>query len=421
MPIQIQDAIERADVMAGDDGLLSQHSYDLLAGEVTEEDRHAFTMALVDRGIRVRSMREKRSKKAILSGYHKLMKLAQAVDYDEDEDFWGEDQPEAPEEQPTDSAQVSQIRDILENAGIAVANDGMVSFYQSSVPGLYKEKLPQALPLQVAAQFWEQRLNISDREKEKAEGLQNILSQLKQQTKQRAQTRNTPKLEVIEATLDQMSNYGFDPRSKSQTTQSISNGIEEVFNKVMSGDFIRAASAIDEIQELLEVYGQDRLDNYEIDLAIWDALDKLNAMQAEDPESFSSVISGLGGISARFIRAWYRAAQYFNPPGDEPPIIVEIGVDYIRKQLQSLMDWNPDFAGKIENSGGVDGAIDLLASKASYIISDLESESNSDFDVVFVSGRNIYVNSPKMNRESTQRITTDVASLISQMIEDHYM
>ena len=49
--ITLQDAIERARLGADDDGLLGSYLYDQIVQQLAQEDKYAFTMALVDLGI----------------------------------------------------------------------------------------------------------------------------------------------------------------------------------------------------------------------------------------------------------------------------------------------------------------------------------------------------------------------------------
>jgi len=55
MPISFDDAVERAKLAAGYDGILSQYVYDRLAEKLEKKDRYQFSMTLVDLGIRTKS------------------------------------------------------------------------------------------------------------------------------------------------------------------------------------------------------------------------------------------------------------------------------------------------------------------------------------------------------------------------------
>lgn len=276
MPLDLTEAIERAKLLSDDSGLLAQESYDLLTSKLEDTELHAFTMALVDLGIRPRTGKVDDVSRRLLARV-----LGQA----------------APEEAFPDE----DLREVLENAGISVSKDGKVTFYKSNIPGLYKDRL-QALPLETAIQVWEQQLEIADSEKEKAEGLQNTLTQLKRQVQERLRTKSSPTVAVINTTLSSLENYGFDPRSVSKTTQGISKGIEQVFEMIMSSNWIQALPAIENIQEVLEQYTATQVSDYEQNLFIWDALDRLSSLKVEDPASFQATVEGLGGVIARLLQ-----------------------------------------------------------------------------------------------------------------------
>lgn len=316
--IGLADAIERAK-LAQDNGIITQSFYNMLVRQVDEKDVYPLTMALVENGLMVRTGSVKNfeslrrdiygSPKSVknLSVKEKLPKSSQAVlynDEDESDDYWGKEEEEVKEtpEEPND--EILEMRDVLEGAGMAINKDGMVSFYRSNIPGIYKDKLPQAMPLEAVANLWERRLEITDNERSRIQSIQNVLSKLRSQVDERAKTNKTPKISDIETALRELENYGFDPRSRSEMTRNISGNIESVFDAVMDNNWIKAGSAISEAQELLDVYVENQVENYEKNLYIWDALDKLSGLRKSDPKSFQTAIGGLGGVSARLYAAF---------------------------------------------------------------------------------------------------------------------
>jgi hypothetical protein len=88
----------------------------------------------------------------------------------------------------------------------------------------------------------------------------------------------------------------------SKTTQGISKGIEQVFEMIMSSNWIQALPAIENIQEVLEQYTATQVSDYEQNLFIWDALDRLSSLKVEDPASFQATVEGLGGVIARLLQ-----------------------------------------------------------------------------------------------------------------------
>ncbi|MBU1173425.1 MAG: hypothetical protein KKD44_27975, partial [Proteobacteria bacterium] len=211
-----------------------------------------------------------------------------------------------PEEIPED---MSEVREVLENAGIAVSPDGTVSFYKTNIPGIYTDKLPQALPLSTAISLWEQKLEIADGEKARVKNIQDSLARLKAQVDERVRTGKSPKISEIGASLTELEEYGFDPRSRSEITKGISGVIENVFETVMGNNWMGAVTAIDEAQEVLNEYISGQDSDYNNDLYVWDALDKLVQLQESDPAAFEKSVGGLGGLAARLYAAFIKNAQ----------------------------------------------------------------------------------------------------------------
>ena len=301
--ITLTDAIERAKLSADEGGILSQTFYNMLMNQIDEKDVHPLTMALVENGIMVRT--SSLTREAI-----EARRRALYWDVDEGAPPYKEDEAAVaemfPEEIPED---MSEIREVLENAGIAVSPDGTVSFYKTNIPGIYTDKLPQALPLSTAISLWEQKLEIADGEKVRVKNIQDSLARLKAQVDERVKTNKTPKISEIGASLTELEEYGFDPRSRSEITQSISGVIENIFETVMSNNWMGAVTAIDEAQGVLDEYVGSQDSTYESDLYVWDALDKLVQLQESDPAAFEKSVGGLGGLAARLYAAFIKNAQ----------------------------------------------------------------------------------------------------------------
>jgi len=315
--IDLQDAVERARLMAGDDGLLSQYSYNMLIDELDDTERHAFTMALVDLGIlaRVANVEAKSflhntedhliddiyTYEDILDDFTKVSQYAQDTESGlwVPESSWGDDE----EWDLTDSdleyiydvgdyekyniEEVDKVRDTLEFAGLSVSPDGMVSFYQSAIPGIYKDKLPQKMPLETAMAYYDQSLDATDKEQTRIDELLDLLSRLTSQTYD------------LEYSLDQLENYKFSPGSKSEIIQNIYNGLEGVKTSIGEGRWDSAQTNLDDIKRVVDDYSAEQYEKYDNQLVVVDALDKLMSLRDENPEAFEMAISGLGGVSAR--------------------------------------------------------------------------------------------------------------------------
>ena len=328
--ITLDDAIQRARLMAGEDGILNQQSYNLLVNDLNQKDRYPFTMALVEYGITTRT--GSIPKDSGLSFENKLQKWSQAeenIQLEEDEDILGGEISEPIEE----DEEIQQFREVLENAGIVITKDGMVNFYQSSIPGIYKDKLPQAMPLQTAVKFWEQRSNIADKEKAKVDDLQDILAKLRSQVQERSTTGRSPNLNEIDSSMIELDGHRFITTSKSPTTQAIGEGIDEVYDGVMSRNWNKAERTIKELQGLLEEYGDEQLQKFDDTYMVYHVIDKLIEYQSSDPERYQAIIGFLGGIAAKKLAQMRKIKELESKPMSlDGGFVIEIGSDL-------LSDW----------------------------------------------------------------------------------
>jgi hypothetical protein len=308
--LTLDEAIERAKLMCDDSMLLNNQSYDLLVGKLEEEDIYPFTMALVERGIVVRTAKldSHSSQKSI---EEKLVKSAQSFTQQSPGGLWLPDSLDDPlpeedfEDLPEDGEYESflpstpftwptvdapnmeeeSIRSALEQAGVRVMPDGKVEMYRQNIPGIYTTKLPQGpLPLETAIKFYDQMLDSTDKEQTRLDTLLDLLTRLSGHT------------QGIEASLEELTNYKFSPMSRSKSTQAISQGLANVKDLVGRGEWAAAEKALDSLRDTLAEYEGERGEAYDSSLAIVDALDRLAELQNSDPEAYQRVIQGLGGM-----------------------------------------------------------------------------------------------------------------------------
>jgi hypothetical protein len=308
--LTLDEAIERAKLMCDDSMLLNNQSYDLLVGKLEEEDIYPFTMALVERGIVVRTAKldSHSSQKSI---EEKLVKSAQSFTQQSPGGLWLPDSLDDPlpeedfEDLPEDGEYESflpstpftwptvdapnmeeeSIRSALEQAGVRVMPDGKVEMYRQNIPGIYTTKLPQGpLPLETAIKFYDQMLDSTDKEQTRLDTLLDLLTRLSGHT------------QGIEASLEELTNYKFSPMSRSKSTQAISQGLATVKDLGGRGEWAAAEKALDSLRDTLAEYEGERGEAYDSSLAIVDALDRLAELQNSDPEAYQRVIQGLGGM-----------------------------------------------------------------------------------------------------------------------------
>ena len=306
MPIQLTDAIERAELMS-DDGLLPQQSYDLLVQKLDDEDRHPFTMALVDRGIIVKNSRIAKSR--FLEQFFNAGKVAQTFVQREDSPLWVPDTWDNEEEWQevtdddiedvsdlnfdvgesqygvdTEDAEVSNIKSVLESNGISLNSDGTVNFYKSSIPGVYKDRLPQAMDLDKAIQYFDQVLDMTDSQQAKMDDFIDLLSRL------------TSEVYDIEYSLEELENYKFSPQSRDEFTSGISKNLDSLRSTISEGNWSAAQDVLEKMKGTVDQWLGDKDSYYDQNLSLVDALDQLAELRDTDSAKYQSIVEGLGGV-----------------------------------------------------------------------------------------------------------------------------
>jgi rubrerythrin len=310
MPISLDDAVERAKLMADTSGLLAQESYNLLLNALDEEDRYGFTMSLVDHGIiskqgstdKVRELLGK--PKTAINITHELTsetylnnkfaniarKLTGQYEIDEQGNpiisYGGnnEQPPFQDSEAPVDQSAVNNLRSTLENFGISIDYQGNVSFYKSSVPGIYTDRLPQSMPLDSALAYYRQVSAIAQKEADKSTKILDNLAKLSAQEND------------ISSILEDLKSVKFSQQSKSDFIVSISKNLESLVSTLSSDANAKMVEYIEQLEDNFEQYKFDqeaKRDQYDI---VADVLDELVDAKENHPELYKAVITGLGGL-----------------------------------------------------------------------------------------------------------------------------
>ncbi len=313
MPISLDDAVERAKLMCDTSGLLAQESYNLLLNALDEEDRYGFTMALVDHGIiskqgstdKVRELLGK--PKTSINITHELTsetylnnkfaniarKLTGQYEIDEQGNpitsYGGSTesppfQSSEPQASPVDQDAVNNLRSTLENFGISIDYQGNVSFYKSSVPGMYTDRLPQSMPLESALAYYRQVSAIAQKEADKSTRILDNLAKLSAQEND------------ISTILEDLKSVKFSQQSKSDFIVGISKNLESLVTTLSSDANAKMVEYIEQLEDNFEQYKFDqeaKRDQYDI---VADVLDELVDAKANHPELYKAVITGLGGL-----------------------------------------------------------------------------------------------------------------------------
>lgn len=354
--LELQEAIERAELMAGEDRLLNQQSYELIADKLDQEDLYPFTMALTERGVFVRTSRrnEDRSYKDLVL---KAKKVAQSF-VEGPEGLW------VPEGVGED--ELSQIHDALENYGLNVTSDGKVEFYSMNIPGLFKEQKPQyPMPIETAAVYFQQLLTGVDVEKNRVHEMLDIL------------TRLNNAADTMEDNLLTIDSYKFSPSSKSPVIRTIAEGLVEIKAFLAEGNLRDARAKIKEIRDTLDQYAASYDETYQQHEDIVNSLNTLVSYQQEDPAAFDEATKSMGGLAASVLAQMSRDDYTPDPKGlDDMDVIY---LDVPEGFLMLLLGENA-VGGNLADVVGVD-ELELYLKDALEI-----AKPNLTFDVTVYEG-----------------------------------
>lgn len=337
MTIALQDAIERAELMAGEGGELKQESYNMISRSLEEKDIYPFTIALVERNINVRTgnIRAKDEDMDSMTDIlyeddedyvvdddedsddivEKIARAAQTfkqkspgglwvpeeyaeeddipvyVQTDEGEEELVEDisdediEWEGTPEEYNEFEDVQKIRKELEEAGIYVDKDGMVSFFKSNVPGLYTTQIPmKPMPLDNAFKYYEQSVNSVDREQTRVNDLLDLLSRLTSATYD------------IQFALEDLGKFKYSPDSRSKDVQNIAEGLDNVKSDINSGDWGKSQESLDDLKGLLDYYTEEQQSKYKQSVDVMGILDKLMDIKEFEPNKFKHIYKDLGAV-----------------------------------------------------------------------------------------------------------------------------
>lgn len=310
MPITLDDAVERAKIMSGQDGLISQESYNLLLNALAEEDRYSFTMALVDHGIIAKNASSQdNSVMRFLIGEPKtdviiseiltseeylrdkfariaLRNLRGQFDVDESGQvtYGGEETSPFQETPEIDQTRVNDLRERLESAGISISEDGQVSFYKSSVPGVYSDKLPQSMTLENAVSYYNQVSRISQKESDKSDKILNNLAKLSGQENE------------IALILEDLKGLKFSQQSKNDYIVNISKSLQSLVSTISESSNAKLVEYIDDLKNQFEQYKFDQEAKRDQYTQMSETLSELLSAKTDDPGLYTAVVKGLGGI-----------------------------------------------------------------------------------------------------------------------------
>ena len=349
--IELQDALERAKLAADGEGLISSYTYDRIVEQLDFADRHAFTMALVDLGIVTKhasmddeehmshvlamgsdSFEESKEDNRKASIVEDFVKVAQQftqspgglwvpetyLDEDvqvEDSDIVDSQDYSSPEsEQPAvkepdffEKYDVSHIQSVLEEYGVHVSAEGMVTLYSQNLPGLFNEKVPlRPMPLESAVELFTGKVTAIDKERGKIAELQDVLSSLNSDFSE-IEGNLVSLSDKFNSAFGDLEKFNYVSKESDEIVQQISQGLGIVKQYLdttsphmeeMWGELRTQMNTISLLQSNLDQYNQRQYDNYDKAFELADALTRLSEIQGT--AMFDEAISGLGGVVASF-------------------------------------------------------------------------------------------------------------------------
>jgi hypothetical protein len=402
--IDLKDAIERAKLAAGEDGLLSQYFYDQLTNSLSDDDLHTFVVSLVDFGIKTKVSSkedidrvcacleaEERGRDILEEFVKAAQQYVQSpggVWMPEDRTKQDEVKPYSKEEMPVDlpedeyideqsddsSYDVEYYRDILENAGLAIDKDGMVSQYKSAIPGVYNRQVPvKPMPLSKAIELFYRASDISNTERERISELQDVLSVLNSDFSSLNQDISDLSAKFTKS-LDSLDKAKYSIKSPNKDIQSIAKDLQSVREYLANyGESVQSltfgldqySDIIKTLQKRLDPYSQGQIDKFDKDITTAIALENLQDIQSNDPDRFKRIVDGLGGVSAKF-SAFNLLKEYGEPTQEGPGVgeaVLEIGETYISAIFEDL---SPGFGDKLRDAFVEDYAANGILDRASF-------------------------------------------------------
>ena len=341
MPIPLNDAIERLKASLDDHGMFSQETFNRINEKLDDKDKSAFLMTIVDLGYHPRLansvskhtqkkikafLKETKEEPKNMSVAEKFLKAAQVYEQSDSglytpSQFVEEKREDIPQEVTHESETVKQApvepiddtmtaepivySDILDEAGLDVSTDGMVTFHTSNIPGLFISQVPtKPMTLEQTIQYVNQQVFAAQNA---YYGSQDFLDNL---------VRTKSEVQDITDLVAFLETGKFSPRSKDPLVSSIGQNLQALISTLKNNTYEieQALPLVDELVNAFEQYNvsQDESSNKKIELL--ETLEDLAGFQQSDPELFLEAIGkGKRAVARKMIRGLkrmaYRVAQ----------------------------------------------------------------------------------------------------------------
>jgi ankyrin repeat protein len=284
-------------------------------------------------------------------------------------DTWEEETPED-ETTPSDSGQfydwnkseepqeaslydlydLEKYKETLESAGIKVDRNGMVTFYQTNIPGVYSNQIPmKPIPMDKAVALLENNAKMVDNEQNRIKSLQDILSRLNSEFSGLDDSMQDviANFDDVLALLEQ---FKYSEKSTNQDIAAIAEGLKTLRTFLSdSGPELsdlaygidQHADVIKDTQGKLDWYYQSQYEKSSDKNSLVEAMDVLMDVQQNDPAAFENLVKDMGGIAASFKRAFFRVAA---PVSD-----YEISKEY--GDIEDYESFEDEYEGELDYGG----------------------------------------------------------------------
>lgn len=303
MPIQLNDAIERAKLAADDTGMLSPYIYQMILKSLPEGERYYFTLGLVDLGIQTKfaSKEDERHMKSVL-------KRSLRFTNKQLKDVRKESQA------AHESGDIGVYLDALSEIGLHINQEGLVSFYNFNIPGVYMDKIPmRPVTMEQAKDILEKKYSTSDKGVDTVTGLLDSVARINTALKN-ARDSLTEIYNESNNLTELMQNSHYNNRSPDEDIRNAvitleglteylnglsENGLDEISRNLMGfEDYIN--NSFDSLDYLRYTRDEMSIKNYDYS----QVLTNLIEIRDSDPEYFYDSVRGMGGIIGKLKRAF---------------------------------------------------------------------------------------------------------------------
>jgi len=203
---------------------------------------------------------------------------------------------------------------VLEDAGIKIDRNGMVTFYQTNIPGVYKDQIPmKPVPMDKALALLESNSKMVEQEQGRVKSLQDVLSRLNGEFSG-LDSSVQDVISNFDDVLSLLEQFKYSEKSMNQDISAIASGLTTIRNFLSESgpeleDFAyglgQHTDVITDMQSKLDWYYQSQYEKGSGKQGVVEAMEVFMDVYQNDPETFSRLVTDMGGIAASFKRAFF--------------------------------------------------------------------------------------------------------------------